>query len=339
MDKFNTVTTITPTQMQETFSAILVKNGFELSKAIACAQIFTESSVDGVYTHGVNRFPVFIEYVRKGFVIPDAEPILRSRSGAIEQWDGNLGPGPSNAIVATDAAIRLAKDFGFGCVAMANTNHWMRGGTYGWKAARQGFSFIGFSNTKANMPAWGATDRRVGNNPLVIAVPHDKEAIVLDMAMSQYSFGAMEQASIKEETLSVDGGYNKDGELTKEPKAIIESGRLLPMGYWKGAGLALMLDLLSVILAGGKATHEVDRQGAEYGLSQVFIAIDISRLDNFQAIQAAIAGILKDYQESIAINKEKSIFYPGERVLSTRKQNTLKGIPVQKEVWAKILSL
>jgi 3-dehydro-L-gulonate 2-dehydrogenase len=111
------------------------------------------------------------------------------------------------------------------------------------------------------------------------------------------------------------------------------------MGYWKGAGLALMLDLLSVILAGGKATHEVDKQGGEYGLSQVFIAIDISRLDNFQAIPSAVAGILKDYQESMAINKEKSIVYPGERVLLTRKQNTLKGIPVQKEVWEKILSL
>jgi 3-dehydro-L-gulonate 2-dehydrogenase len=338
MNKENTVVSISASHMLETFTSILMKSGFIPKKASACAHVFTDNSVDGVYTHGVNRFPVFVDYIRKGFVIPDRELTLKSSMGAIEQWEGNLGPGPLNAMAATEEAMRLAKEFGFGCVALSNTNHWMRGGTYGWKAARQGYSFIGFSNTKGNMPAWGATDRRLGNNPLVIAVPYLDQAIVLDMAMSQYSFGAMELAAMKDEKLVVEGGYDTDGKLTKDPKAIMDSGRLIPMGYWKGAGLALMLDILSTLLTGGKATYEVNNQDGEYGLSQVFMAIDNSRLENFQGMQAVIGKIIQDYKHSIPI-KDETIVYPGERVLSTRQHNLLNGIPVLKQVWEKVLEL
>src|SRR5258706_3587017 len=231
---------ITKDDMLSTFQTILLKNGFRSDKALKCAEIFTASSVDGIYTHGVNRFGKFVEYVQNGYVKPGAEPSLKNKSGNIEQWDGNLGPGPLNAAFATEQAMQLAAGSGIGCVALSNTNHWMRGGTYGWQAAKKGFVFIGFTNTIANMPAWGAIDKRLGNNPLVIAISFADEAIVLDMAMSQYSFGAMELAKMKNEKLASNGGYDREGILTNDPAAIIESGRLLPAGLWKGAGLSLL---------------------------------------------------------------------------------------------------
>jgi len=88
--------------MQSEFTRILEKFGFTSAKAIKCAEIFTASSVDGVYTHGVNRFAKFIEYVNNGYVKPHAEPSLKNKSGGLEQWDGNLGPGPLNAIISTE---------------------------------------------------------------------------------------------------------------------------------------------------------------------------------------------------------------------------------------------
>ena len=231
-----------------------------------------------------------------------------------------------------------ASESAIGCVALSNTNHWMRGGTYGWQAAKKGFVFIGFTNTIANMPAWGALDKRLGNNPLVIAIPYDDEAIVLDMAMSQYSFGAMELAKMKNEKLSSDGGFDRDGKLTQDPSAIMESGRLLPVGLWKGAGLSLLLDMLAALLSGGLATHQITGKETEYA-SQVFIAIDISKVNPSSSITRVIENILNDYQHSIPINNTKKIVYPGERVLATRKQNLQKGIPVLKEVWQTIIEL
>lgn len=326
-------------EMQEQFTSILTRHGFSKTKATQCAEVFTSNSLDGVYTHGVNRFPRFVQYIKEGFVKVDAEPSLENKSGGIEQWNGNLGPGILNAMTATENVMRLAKANGIGCVALRNTNHWMRGGTYGWQAAKKGFVFIGWTNTIANMPAWGAKDARLGNNPLIIALPYKDEAIVLDMAMSQFSFGAMEQAAMNNKSLSVYGGFDKKGAMTTDPKAVLESKRPLPVGYWKGAGLALLLDLLATILSGGLSTYEISKEKIEHGLSQVFIAIDISKLNNYSMIRKVTEEILYDYLQSVPVDESKKIVYPGERAFSIRKKNLLNGIPVLRKVWEEIENL
>lgn len=325
--------------MQETFFSILLKNGLSSTAAKKCAGVFTQSSVDGVYTHGINRFPRFVEYIQKGWVNKTAVPSLKNKCNGIEQWDGNLGPGILNALFATEQSMQLAGEFGIGCVALANTHHWMRGGSYAWEAAKAGYVFIGWTNTIANMPAWNAADARLGNNPLVIAMPYKDEAIVLDMAMSQYSFGALELADMKNETLPVAGGFDANGILTNNPSAIIASRRVLPTGYWKGAGLSLLLDILATVLSGGFAVHEISKKEAEFGLSQVFISIDISKLGNTSAIVQAVENIITDYKNSVPANDADSILYPGERVLATRKRNNENGIPVVKKIWDSVLQL
>jgi 3-dehydro-L-gulonate 2-dehydrogenase len=159
------------------------------------------------------------------------------------------------------------------------------------------------------------------------------------MAMSQYSFGSMELAAMKDEMLPVYGGYDKEGSLTKDPKAIMASRRPLPVGHWKGAGLSLLLDLLASILSGGSSTHEISKRNIEYGLSQVFISINIKNLPNHSSIPVLLNNIINDYKQSVTGNKETPITYPGERVLKNRKQNSENGIPVLKRVWEEILSL
>lgn len=65
--------------------------------------------------------------MESGFVIPNNGPVKIHPTNALEQWDGHLVPGVLNAIKATDGAVGLAKANGIGCVALANTNHWIRG--------------------------------------------------------------------------------------------------------------------------------------------------------------------------------------------------------------------
>ena len=112
--------------------------------------------------------------------------------GALEQWDGHLGPGPVNATLCMDRAIALSRQNGIGCVALKNTNHWMRAGTYGLQAADTGCIGICWTNTMPLMPPWGSAERKIGNNPLVLAVPRPEGHILLDMAMSQFSGGKLE---------------------------------------------------------------------------------------------------------------------------------------------------
>ena len=339
MQENQNIIRVSAKEMQDTFTSILLRYDFTADRALQCAQVFTETSLDGIYTHGVNRFPRFVQYIKQGFIKVDAVPSLESKIGGIEQWNGNLGPGILNALQVTDTVMSLAKEHGIGCVALRNTNHWMRGGTYGWKAAREGYVFIGWTNTIANMPAWGAKDARLGNNPLVLALPYKDDAIVLDMAMSQYSYGALDMAVMKKEQLSVPGGFDADGNLTTDPAAILAANAPLPVGYWKGAGLSLLLDLLATILSGGLSTYELSKKEFEYSLSQVFIAIDISKLGNRSVIARTIETILEDYHQSIPVNNSKKIVYPGERVLQTRKNNTVGAIPVLEKVWKEINAL
>lgn len=326
-------------EMEKVFHQVLIKHAFSENKAALCAQIFTDNSLDGVYTHGVNRFSRFIKMVAERSVLPNEEPTKTAGFAGMEQWDGNLGPGISNAVFSTQRAMQLADENGIGCVALANTNHWMRGGTYGWKAAKEGYAFICWTNTIANMPGWGAKESRLGNNPIILAIPHNAEAVVLDMAVSQFSYGAMEKTAMQQKPLPVPGGYDEAGNVTTDPGKILETKRALPVGYWKGSGLSLLLDLLAAILSGGKSTSQITAQNIEAGVSQVFIAIKLSSLYNSSAINDIIGSIISDYHNAAKDETPNSILYPGERVLQVRKENTEKGIPVNIEVWNEILSL
>lgn len=327
-------------EMKNQFYQVLIKLNFSDEKAETCADIFTGNSLDGIYSHGVNRFSRFVEYIQKGYIDVDAKPEKVAAMGNLEQWNGKLGPGPINANVASERSMELASKHGFGLVALANTNHWMRGGTYGWQCAKKGFAFIGWTNTIGNLPAWGAMESKLGNNPLVIAIPRGDEAIVLDMAMSQYSYGKMEDLAKTGGQLSQPGGFNDAGELTTDPAEILETGRALPIGYWKGTGLSLMLDLFATILSAGLSTSEVSKHGAdEYGVSQVFIAIDLKKLPNFPAIETTLTQILDDYLSATPVDEKSTIRYPGQNILKTRKENLELGIPVNPQTWENIKNL
>src|SRR4051794_36735084 len=157
--------------------------GLQDDRAALSAQLFAETTRDGVYSHGLNRFPRFRAMVENGSIDVHATPTLAAAFGAIERWDGHLGVGNLNARSSMQRAIELARANGIGAVALANSNHWMRGGAFGWQAADAGAFAICWSNTLPNVPAWGATTPSIGNNPLILAIPRPNgQHIVLDMA-------------------------------------------------------------------------------------------------------------------------------------------------------------
>jgi 3-dehydro-L-gulonate 2-dehydrogenase len=319
----------------DTLIHALLKLGFETQRARLCARLFAEATCDGVYSHGVNRFPLFVSTIRNGIVHVDAEPALLSSSGPLERWDGRSGPGNLNAWFSMEKAITLARRHGVSCVALANTNHWMRGGTYGWQAADAAMIGMCWTNTLPNLPPWGASTPRLGNNPFVLAVPRPGGHVVLDMAMSQFSYGALASYRKLGELLPVEGGFDTNGQLTRVPQEIEASMRPLPIGYWKGSGLALMLDLIAATLAGGKATHEIEAgPERETGLSQIFIALDPSRVDGASAAASQIAErVIQDLQSSFS---PEEVRYPGQETLRVRKENLAQGVPVEPDIWREL---
>ena len=321
------------------FLRVLLKYGFRRDRAELCARLFADASRDGVPSHGLNRFPVFIGDVRQGTVKIHAEPVLVESFGALERWDGQQGPGPLNAHFCMGRAIELARQASMGCVALKNTNHWQRAGNYGWQAAEAGCIGICWTNTMALMPPWGAKERRLGNNPLVIAVPRPGGHVVLDMAISQFSGGKVHIYRTRGELLPVEGGYDREGRLTRDPDEIAKSQRPLPIGYWKGSGLALMLDLVVSLLSGGRATHEIGKLNHETSVSQMFMAFDLARLAPGSLAGRVVNDVVDSVHAAEPAGENSTVLYPGERALAERRENLERGIPVEPSLWQNVREL
>jgi 3-dehydro-L-gulonate 2-dehydrogenase len=259
----------------------------------------------------------------------------------MEIYNGNLGPGILNALFAMNRATEIASANGLGLVSLHNTTHWMRGGAYGWLAAEKGFIGICWTNTESCMPAWGAKSSGIGNNPFIMAVPRKQGHVVLDMAMSQYSYGKLQVTRLKNQKLPYPGGFDTAGELTDDPGAIEESRRILPMGYWKGSGFAMLLDIISSLLSGGLTTAGIDKfnKGSCGGCCQVFIAIDPLKFNTSEFVENAISETLEQIADSIPAKENGRIYYPGEQSLRTRMENMEQGIPVDPGVWEKVKEL
>ena len=232
-------------------------------RAQACSHLFTTTTCDGVYTHGVARFPRFVAYIHSGLVKPRAEPTLVAGFGAMERWDGNLGPGNLNAWACMERAIKLSRQHGIGFVALRNTNHWMRAGTYGWQAAEAGLIGICWTNTMPNMPAWGgwmrasATIRSSLPSPAKgpVVARHGGFAILLRRHRGY---------KLRGELLPVDGGFDRKATSPAIPQPLrsrfARCRRLL-----EGLGPSVVLDMVAAMTSldarpiGFPAIHAGDR--------------------------------------------------------------------------------
>jgi 3-dehydro-L-gulonate 2-dehydrogenase len=335
------MTRVTFDLMNEVVFEALRHAGMSETDAGVCARVHTESSCDGIASHGLNRVPRFVDYIHRGWINLDGKPKPVKRLGAIEILDGDFGPGILNALQSIDRAQDIAAESGVGIVALRNTTHWMRGGTYGWRAAERGFIAVAWTNTESCMPAWGGRNTRLGNNPLVMAVPRTDGHLVLDMAMSQYSYGKLQATRLEGAQLPYPGGFDSEGRLTAEPGPIEQSMRILPIGYWKGSGLAILLDTLAAVLAEGFATHEIDQvgRGSCGGCSQVFIAIDPRQLGGPAFTDRIADGVVDYVTASTPAEGATEVRYPGEAQLRTRAEQRTGGIVVDDGVWGEVLAL
>ena len=325
--------------LSDEFYRVLTVVGFDGERAKLCATLFAENQRDGVYSHGLNRFPGFVSGLQSKQINFRAEPEKIESFGALERWDGKMGAGLVNAHICMQRALDLAETHSLGCIGLSNTNHWMRGGAYALQAAEADYIGICWTNTTQLMPPWGSAEKKIGNNPLAIAVPRVGGHILLDMAMSQYSNGKLEVLKLQGKQLPLPGGYDTEGNLTVEPSEILDSQRALPIGYWKGSGLALVLDTMAAVISGGQATHQIGKQKSEYAVSQVFIAINATEMMGQSVLNETVEAIINDFHTAVPLDENEKVRYPGEGMLCTRRESLEKGVLVDEIQWQALLKM
>ncbi|MBQ3394734.1 MAG: 3-dehydro-L-gulonate 2-dehydrogenase [Synergistaceae bacterium] len=328
-------------KLKATAKKAFLNMGLSEEQAETCAHIHASSSADGVESHGMNRVPRFAEYVSKGWVNIHGKPELLKARGAAENYDGHLGIGITNALFCSERAMKLADVHGIGLVALRNTTHWMRGGTYAWKMAEAGYIGISWINTEAAMPLWGSDEKSVGNNPLCIAIPREDGQIVVDMAMSQYAYGKLGVYRLAGKKLPYPGGFDKNGNLTDDPAAIAESMRLLPTGYWKGSALAIALDLAAAAISNGLCGSDMDanNNGSCTGCSQIFIAIDPYMFGDKDEIQNMLNRRVKIADNAHPIDPKHPVKCPGESTIERRRKSMKDGVHIEDLIWEQVCAL
>ena len=303
------------------------------------AEIFAGNSLDGVYSHGMNRYPRYLSDMESGLCdakVTQAERV--SGLGGLEVWDAHFGVGPLIAQQMAERAIELASTHGIACVALRNNSHWLRAGRYGLMMADAGMMGLCMTNTCMNLVAYGAKEPSTGNNPITIAIPRRAGSLVMDMAVSQYAFGKMEFMAQEGGMLDTPCGYDTDGNLTNDPQKIVESGLMTPMALWKGSALSIMIDLMVSMLSLGRTSLAIGTPAdGEKGMSQMFVCMNpaaVIDMDKAEAQMEKTIAFLNSLEPKDGVH---GVHAPGENLEKTRARNRERGIPVTEDTWQKIV--
>ena len=304
------------------------------------AEIFAGNSLDGVYSHGMNRYPRYLSDMESGLCdakVTQAERV--SGLGGLEVWDAHFGVGPLIAQQMAERAIELARTHGIACVALRNNSHWLRAGRYGLMMADAGMMGLCMTNTCMNLVAYGAKEPSTGNNPITIAIPRRAGSLVMDMAVSQYAFGKLEIMAQEGGMLDTPCGYDTDGNLTNDPQKIVESGLMTPMALWKGSALSIMIDLMVSMLSLGRTSLEIGTPADdEKGMSQMFVCMNpavVVDMDKAEAQMEKTIAFLNILEPKDGVH---GVHAPGENLEKTRARNRERGIPVTEDTWQKIVN-
>ncbi|PUA29601.1 MAG: hypothetical protein B0W54_03195 [Cellvibrio sp. 79] len=309
----------------------LILAGIAQDQALIEAEIMSEADLLGVPSHGVRMLPPLLKAIDEGRVTKNPQFANVRQFGAIAVLDCNNGPGRYASQKAMQHATTLAQEFGVGVCLAKNTTHWGRAHAYANRAAQAGFIGICTTNAIPTMAIGGAKKAVIGNNPLAIGIPgaNPAEPIVLDMAMSQAAVGKVGTWLREGKNLPGNWGIDAGGNPTSDAKAIL-SGAVLPMGEHKGAGLAVMFELLTAALAGAAFTQQIfsnDPSGLDPQASKIFIALNPAAFIDPAEFQQHVSGFIHYLKTDAA-----PFSYPGERGWQTRDQQLKEGVTLHNEI-------
>jgi len=314
-------------------SAVLTAVRLPAADAAKVAQLMTEADLTGADAHGVFRLPQYVRRIRAGGVNTRPRITVEKTAAATALVDGDNGMGHLVVSRAAETAIELARDAGVAWVGVRRSNHAGTAGLYAAMPVAHGM--IGLYGAVANanhMAVWGGAELLLGTNPLGIAVPSGDGPVVLDMATTVVSYGTVKQYALAGRDMPE--GWLIDtqtGDSLTDPKRSAE-GLLLPIGGYKGSGLAIMLGLLGGVLNGAAFGRDViDFNYSQDGVTntgQFMVAIDIARFAPLATFTAETDRHLADLRASKRLPGVDHIRLPGDRRSACRVERLRNGVPL-----------
>jgi L-2-hydroxycarboxylate dehydrogenase (NAD+) len=315
--------------------------GLPREDAVRVSQLMTEADLTGADAHGIFRLPQYVRRIGAGGFNTRPRIRVEKTASATALVDGDNGMGHLAVGRAAETAIELAREAGIGWVGVRRSNHAGTAGLYAAMPVDHGMIGLYAAVANANhMAVWGGTEFLLGTNPLGIAVPSGNGPVVLDMATTVVSYGTIKKYAMAGREMPE--GWLVDtqtgGPLT-DPKRSAE-GLLLPIGGYKGSGLAIMLGLLAGTLNGAAFGRDVIdfnyNQEDATNTGQFIVAIDIKRFVPISTFVAETDRHLADLRASQRLPGVDEIRLPGDRRRACRTERLRDGIPLPAALLAQL---
>lgn len=326
--------------------AIVAAAGSAAEEAHAVAANLVEANLRGHDSHGVGMVPRYVEAVLEGGLVPNAHVAVMADTGVLLTLDGRHGYGQVIGREAMALGIERAREHGLCAVGLAHSHHLGRIGHWAEQCIDDGLVSIHFVNVLARpiVAPHGGRDARIGTNPFCVGIPRPgAEPVVLDFATSRIAQGKTRVAHNKGVPLEPGTLLDDRGEPTLDPRyGVVEPvGALLPFGEHKGAGLALVCELLGGALAGGSTAHTAEARGdgRRRVLNSMFsILVDPARMGTAANLAREMEGFLDWSRASPPRSGFDRVRTPGEPEREAKRARLAAGVPVDRATWAEIVA-
>lgn len=295
------------------------------------AQCLVSADLRGVDTHGLCRLPGYLDRVRRGLINirPNLQPERVTPVAA--RLDGQDAFGFVVGTRAMDEAIAMAREFGIGIVAARRSTHFGMAASYVLQAMEAGFVSMVFSNASPAMPPWGGRAALLGTNPFAAGAPGGRlSPFLLDMSPAVAARGKIRRAERRGETIPEGYALDGEGRSTTDPTRALQ-GVVLPIGTYKGSGLAMMMDLFGGVLSGAACGGDVADQYKVYDRPQdVGHFFYVMKPDLFVPkadYEARMDKLVTRVRECPRAEGFDEILMPGEPEARIEAQRRREGIP------------
>ncbi|MBC3362769.1 Ldh family oxidoreductase [Pseudomonas sp. SWRI154] len=316
---------------------IFLRHGTSTEVAWCLAQNCAGAERDGAHSHGVFRLPGYVSTLNSGWVNGKAVPVVEDVASGFVAVDAGNGFAQPALAAARPLLVEKARSAGIAVLAIRNSHHFAALWPDVEPFAYEGLVALSVVNSMTCVVPHGADRPLFGTNPIAFAAPRaNGEPIVFDLATSAIAHGDVQIAAGKGELLPPGMGVDSLGQPTRDPKAILEGGALLPFGGHKGSALSMMVELLAAALTGGNFSFEFDwsnHPGAKTPWTgQLLIVIDPSKAAG-QSFAERSQELVRQ-MHGVGLRR-----LPGDRRHRERSKSNERGITLDEQTIAQLRAL
>lgn len=308
------------------------------------ARLMASADLQGSDGHGVIRLPQYVKQILAGGINKHPKIEVHSTAQAVAVVDGDNGMGHLVVSHAVELAIEKAKTQGVAWVGTRRSNHAGPASLYATMPVKHDMIGLYFAVGNANhLPPWGGMDMLLSTNPIAAGIPSGKEnPIVLDMATTVAAYGKVKAKAKAGQMMPEGWMIDREGKPLLDP-ARSEEGFLLPIGGYKGYGLALIVGILAGTLQGAAMGKEVIDFNKDHvtptNTGQAILVLNLAAFGGVDLFKGAIDTLVRDIKGSQRLPNVERIWLPGEQSHARRLDYAQHGIPIAAGVVKELASL